>query len=121
MLKIKIIKIQDYPQTLNEASIGKVDTYIKLSEVKRKVRGSVYPISLRSCEEYQLPLSGVEHFVICLEGEISVVERKSGQKNTLTQGELIRVTRTGNEEYPNLQIKSLDLPSQAYWIPIHPI
>jgi hypothetical protein len=121
MLKIKIIKVQDFPQTLTQSSVGKVETYIGLAEVKRKVRGAVYPISLRSCEEYQLPLSGMEHFVICLEGQIAVIERKSGEKNIITQGELIRVTRTGNKEYPNLQIKSLDLPSQAYWIPIHPI
>ena len=123
MLKIKTIKPQDVTQVLAEGSFEKIETYIELAEIRGKARGkargTVYPISLKSLEEYQLPLSATEHFVVCIAGEIVVRERNSGQENVLTEGQLIRVTKSGNKEYPNLQIKSLGRPSEAYWIPIH--
>jgi hypothetical protein len=119
MLKIKTIKPQDLTQVLAEGSFEKIETYIELAEIRGKARGTVYPISLKSLEEYQLPLSATEHFVVCIAGEIVVRERNSGQENVLTEGQLIRVTKSGNKEYPNLQIKSLGRPSEAYWIPIH--
>ena len=80
------------------------------------MRAGFYPTRLKSFEEYQLPLSGHEHCVLCLSGKIEVIERLSGQKCLIESNESVRITRVEPFEYPNLKVISSESPSKLLWI-----
>ncbi len=102
-----------------EALVSVLSVDLNLFLLKGKSKGAIYPVYFNSNEEYQFPLSAYEHFVFCIQGKLTVVERYSQQKFTLNSNEWIRMTRLGKKEYPNLQIFSSQASSKALWIPIH--
>ena len=84
-----------------------------------KTKGSLYPTFFSPSEESQFPLSGQEHFIFCVQGHLKVTERHTDQSSLLLPFELLRVSRIGSTEYPNLKIVAGDHSAVALWIPIH--
>ncbi len=84
-----------------------------------KTKGSLYITFFSPLEEYQFPLSGQEHFIFCVQGHLKVTERHTDQSSLLLPFELLRVSRIGSTEYPNLKIVAGDHSAVALWIPIH--
>lgn len=85
------------------------------------LRATIYPTFLSANEEYQLPLSGQEHWVVCLSGQLVVAERSSGQQHQLDSLEWVRITRRDNTEFPNLKMVSSSAPAKVLWIIAHKI
>lgn len=92
---------------------------LNLFLLKGEAKGNMFPMSLKEFEEYQLPISADEHFVICVEGEIELVERQESKKFELKPFDFVRVTRLGKQEFPNLKVVSKKSPSKVIWVPIH--
>lgn len=85
------------------------------------LKGAVYPILLEAQEEYHLPLSGQEHWVVCVIGHLQLVERLSGRENSIRPTECVHISRKDLLEYPNLKVISNSIPSKALWIIGHRI
>jgi hypothetical protein len=81
-----------------------------------ELRGSIYPMALSAEEEYHLPLSGVEHWVVCTEGEVEIHERQTQQRYAMSALQLLRISRHSSQEYPNLKVLSQNEPSRVLWI-----
>jgi len=101
------------------AKISAPCTDLNLFILKGEAKGNMFPMSLKEFEEYQLPISAAEHFVICIEGEIELVERQESKKFELKPFDFVRVTRTEKQEFPNLKVLSKKNPSKVIWVPIH--
>lgn len=91
---------------------------LNLFLLKGVVRGMIYTSSLSQGEEYQLPLCGIEHFVICLEGHCVVFERSKESEISLKKNQFLRVTRSHKTEFPNLKVISHSKVLKIVWIPI---
>jgi hypothetical protein len=93
--------------------------FLRLLGVLEPMKAAFYPTRLKSFEEYHLPLSGHEHWILCLLGKIEVVERLSGQKCVIEPNESVSITRAEPFEYPNLKVIAPEIPSKLIWIIRH--
>ena len=86
---------------------------------KEWATGNIYPTYFRSSREIQLPVTGNEHFVYCVDGQIDTLDPNTGSKVQLSKGELLRVSRQSKKEYLNIKMESLDPGTIALWVVIH--
>lgn len=86
----------------------------------KRFRGSLYPAKIRAAEELQFPVAGLEHFIYLLKGQAVWHDRDSSQKILLEQDQLIRFSRTAeNQEYLNLKLIGKATQSVLIWGVIH--
>ncbi len=87
--------------------------------LQEKCRGSLYPTFLKRNAEMQFPISGTEHFIYCVEGQIEVLESNNAEKIHLKAGETLQVSRKSKKEFLNLRAVATSDRASCLWIPLH--
>ncbi|NBX93943.1 MAG: hypothetical protein EB078_03750 [Proteobacteria bacterium] len=88
--------------------------------LRERAKGNVYPTRISRSEEMQFPITGTEHFLFCVTGEVEWRDRESDEKIILAPHELLQLSRINKKkEYLNQIVIGRAEQSVLLWIVVH--